>query len=261
MSFFSVLVSPQYRELLWQLVSRELAQRYKQSVVGYCWVLLNPLVQMVVMSFVFVHIFGSQNLGVPYPLFLFCALLPWNLFAQSLTSGVESLVSNSGLLSKIYFPREILVLADMIARVIDFLFASIILVVMMIYYRQPVNFNLLWALPIFGIQFLFTYGLTLFASAANLFYRDIKHLIPLVTFTWMYLTPVMYNMEIFPDKYRWIFQVNPMSVFVNAYRQTILGGGLPNFVSLAIALALSLVVATLGYRFFKKLEGQFADSV
>jgi len=261
MKFFAVFTNRQYRELLWQLVSRELAQRYKQSVIGYFWVILNPFVQMLVMSFVFVHIFGNNSLGVPYPLFLFAALLPWNLFANSLSSCVEALVSNSSLLSKIYFPREILVLSVMFARVIDFLFASVILIGMLIFYRQAVNWNVLWALPIFAIQFIFTYGLSLFLSAANLFYRDVKHVLSLIVMTWMYLTPVMYNVETFPESLRWIFQINPMAVFVNAYRQAILGGGTPNLRSLAVGLVLSLLVCAGGYKFFKKLEGQFADSV
>ncbi|MBQ6449337.1 ABC transporter permease [bacterium] len=261
MRFFEVFANEQYRELLGQLTARELAQRYKQSVIGYFWVILNPFIQMLVMSFVFVNIFGNKNLGVAYPLFLFTGLLPWNLFSQSLTSCAEALVGSASLLSKIYFPREILVLSRMLARVVDFLFASIILIGMMIFYRHGVTVHVLWVVPIFVIQFLFTYGLSLFLAAANLFYRDVRHLLNLVVMTWMYLTPVMYDADIFPSKYRWIFQINPMAVFVNAYRQVILGVDPPNFRSLAIGLVLSLVVCAWGYRFFKKLEGQFADSV
>jgi len=261
MKFLEVFTNRRYRELLGQLVARELAQRYKQSVIGYFWVILNPFIQMLVMSFVLVHIFGNNSLGVPYPLFLFTALLPWNLFSNSLSSCVEALVGNSSLLSKIYFPREILVLSMMMARVVDFLFASIILVGMLIFYRQPVGGNAWWAVPVFAIQFLFTYGLSLFFAAANLFYRDVKHVLNLIVMTWMYLTPVMYNVETFPARLRWIFQINPMAVFVNAYRQTLLGNGMPNFRSLAIGLGLSLIVCAGGYTFFKKLEGHFADSV
>ena len=116
MRFFEVFANEQYRELLGQLTARELAQRYKQSVIGYFWVILNPFIQMLVMSFVFVNIFGNKNLGVAYPLFLFTGLLPWNLFSQSLTSCAEALVGSASLLSKIYFPREILVLSRMLAR-------------------------------------------------------------------------------------------------------------------------------------------------
>ena len=256
-----IVVKPQYRELLTQLVNRELAQRYKQSVLGYFWVIINPLAQMLVMSFVFSRIFGRSDLGVPYPLFLFTALLPWNLFSASLSSAVGALVGNAGLLSKIYFPREVLVLSSMLARVIDFLFACLILAAMLIFYHQKITWHIWWVLPIFAIQFIFTYGLGLFFAAANLFYRDIQYLLSLILLLWMYMTPVMYNMEIFPSKYRWVFQINPMAVIVNAYREVILNGRPPNYVSLSIAFIVAILVVMIGFSLFKKLEGQFADSV
>ena len=260
-SFFIIFKQRRYRELLGQLVNRDLAQRYKQSILGYFWVILNPLAQMIVMSFVFSRIFGRAGLGVPYPLFLFTALLPWTLFSQALTAATGSLVSNSGLLSKIYFPREVLVLSSILAKVVDFAFSSLILIAMLIFYQQPINFNLLWFIPIFIIQFFFTYGLGLLFAAANLFYRDIQYLLNLILLIWMYLTPIMYNMEIFPSQYRWIFQINPMAVIVNAYREVILNGNPPNFFSLGLATLLALAVCLVGFKTFKKFEGQFADSV
>ena len=132
---------------------------------------------------------------------------------------------------------------------------------MMFVYRQPITWQILWVLPIFAIQFLFTYGLSLLSAAANLFYRDIQYLLSLIIMMWMYLTPVMYNSEIFPDRYRFVFRLNPMAVIVNAYREVILNGDWPNLASLSIAAVLSLIVCALGYHFFKKYEGQFADSV
>ncbi len=258
---FFLSLTPRYQDLLSQLINRELAQRYKQSVLGYFWVIINPLAQMLVMSFVFSRIFARADLGVPYPLFLFTALLPWTLFSNSLSSAAGALVGNAGLLSKIYFPREILVLSTIMAKVVDFLFSSLILLGMMIFYQRGINFNILWFIPIFFIQILFTYGLSLFFSALNLFYRDIQYLLNLLILTWMYLTPIMYNAEIFPERYRWIFQINPMAVIVNAYREVILNGRPPNFFSLSIALFLSLFICFFSFKLFKKLEGQFADSV
>jgi ABC-type polysaccharide/polyol phosphate export permease len=258
---FQIFAVPRYRDLLAQLINRELVQRYKQSVLGYFWVILNPLAQMLVMSFVFSQIFNTQNLGVPYPLFLFAALLPWTLFSQSLTSSVTALVSNSNLLSKIYFPREVLVLSVIFARIVDFLFATAILIFMMIFYHQTITWQILWVIPIFLIQLLFTYGLGLFFAAANLFYRDVQYLLNLIVLVWMYLTPIMYNANIFPEKYQWVFQINPLSVIVNAYREVILNGHHPNFFSLTIALFLAVIICALGFQIFKKLEGQFADSV
>lgn len=259
-SFFTI-IRPRYRELLWQLVNRELAQRYKQSVLGYFWVIINPLAQMLVMSFVFSRVFGQQGVGIPYPLFLFTALLPWTLFSQAMIAATNSLVANAGLLAKIYFPREVLVLSSILAKMVDFLFSSLILILMLIFYRQTLTFNVFWVVPIFTIQFLFTYGLGLILATANLFYRDIQYLLNLVLLVWMYLTPIMYNQEIFPQKLQWIFKVNPLAVIVNAYREVILNGHPPNFLSLSLAFLLALITCILGFKFFKKFEGQFADSV
>lgn len=259
-SFFTA-ISPRYRELLWRLVNRELVQRYKQSVLGYFWVIINPLAQMIVMSFVFSRIFGHKGVGVPYPLFLFTALLPWTLFSQAMTSSTNSLISNSGLLAKIYFPREVLVLSAILAKIVDFLFSNLVLIAMLFFYHQTLTFNILWVIPIFTVQFIFTYGLGLIFAAANLFYRDIQYLLNLILLIWMYMTPIMYNQEIFPEKMQWVFKINPLAVIVNAYREVILNGNPPNFVSLSIALLLAIITCILGFKFFKKFEGQFADSV
>lgn len=250
-----------YQELLHELTMREIKQRYKQSILGYAWVILNPFFQMLVMAFVFSIIMRIPDLGVPYPLYLYAGLLPWTLFSNSLISASNILVSNAGLITKIYFPREIFVASTILAKIVDFLLASTVFVVFMFYFRVGVTWNVLWVLPIFAIQMLFTYGLSLFLAAANLFYRDIQYLLGLVIMIWMYLTPVIYSTEIFPPHYRWIFQLNPMAVIINAYRQVILAGGMPNLRSLAIALVVSFVLLLISYRFFKKVEGVFADIV
>lgn len=251
----------QYRELLSELTMREIKQRYKQSVLGYAWVILNPFFQMLVMSFVFQFIMRIGEVGVPYAVYLYAGLLPWTLFSSSIASSMGALVGNAGLLTKIYFPREIFVVSTIWAKVIDYALASTVFILMMLYYHLPVTWNVLWFIPIFIIQMLFTYGLSLIMSAFNLFYRDIQYVMGLVLLLWMYLTPVIYPTELFPVQYRWIFQLNPMAVFINAYRQVILGGGMPNFVSLGVGLAVSLVLLLVGYKLFKKLEGQFADVV
>lgn len=250
-----------YRELLSELTKREIKQRYKQSVLGYAWVIVNPLIQMLVMAFVFSKILRFTDLGVPYPIFLYAGLLPWTLFTNSLSSSVNALVSNGGLLTKIYFPREIFVQSTILAKIVDFFLASIIFVLFMIFYQIPITVNILWFIPIFMIQNLFTYALSLLGAAFNLFYRDIQYLLGLILLTWMYLTPVIYPVEIFPDRYRWIFQINPLAVFINAYRQVILAGGAPNITSLSIGLVLSLLMYALARYIFKKLEGIFADVV
>ena len=254
-------VFTEYRELLSELTWREIKQRYKQSILGYAWVIVNPLTQMIVMAFVFSKLLRFENLGVPYPVFLYVGLLPWTLFSNSLSSSAGVLVANSGLLKKIYFPREVFVLSTIFAKIIDFFLASSVLLLFLFFYKIPITPHILWFFPILFIQFVFIYGLGLIMAAFNLFYRDIQYLLGLVLMVWMYLSPVIYPTEMFPERYRWIFQINPMAVFINAYRQVLLGGAAPNFVSLGIALTLSVGITVVGYSLFKKFEGIFADVV
>ncbi|MCL2110075.1 ABC transporter permease [Microgenomates group bacterium] len=261
MSILTAFTLKQNRQLLWELTLREIRQRYKQSVLGYFWVILSPALQMVVMSFVFSFVFKLADVGVPYSIFLFSGLLPWTLFSTSLQAATGSLVSNAGLIRKIYFPREILVLSNILAKNIDFFLSTTVFIAMMFIFRIPVTFHVFWVIPILLIQNLLTYGIGLMLSAFNLFYRDIQYLINLILLLWMYLTPIMYSVSIFPEKYRWIFRFNPMAIFVNAYREVVLSGGWPNFTSLGLALFLSLVLLGVGFKIFKKLEGQFADVV
>lgn len=251
----------QYRELLFELTIREIKQRYKQSVLGYAWVIINPLMQMLIMAFVFSKLLPVNDLGVPYHIYLYIGLLPWTLFIQSLLTSANALITNAGLIKKIYLPREIFIASTILAKIVDFFLASLVLIMFIFLNKISINFNFLWFLPIFLIQTIFTYGLSLIIATFNLFYRDIQYVLNLITLVWMYLTPVIYPVELFPTQYRWIFQLNPMAVIINAYRQTILGGQSPNFTSLFIANIVSILLLFLGYRIFRKLEGLFADVV
>jgi ABC-type polysaccharide/polyol phosphate export permease len=253
-----------WHELLWQMVGREVKARYKQSILGYFWVILNPMAQMLVMSFAFsviLRIPTNSAANIPYSVFLFVALLPWNLFANSLSSACGSLVGSASLITKVYFPRTILVISTIIAKIVDFLFALIVLVIYMVVYQIPININILWIFPIFFIQQIFTLGLSLFFAASNLLYRDIQYLLSLILTLWLYLTPVIYPADIVPAKYKIFFQLNPMAVIINAYRQTVLGGGTPSYSSLLIALVVSLIVLLLGLSYFKSREKIFADNI
>lgn len=253
-----------WRELLGQMVSREVKARYKQSILGYFWIILNPLAQMLVMSFAFsiiLRIPTNATGNIPYSVFLFVALLPWNLFSNSLSSACGSLVGSASLITKVYFPRTILVLSTVMAKIIDFSLALTVLVVYMIAYQLPINLNILWVIPIFFIQQIFTLGLSLFFAASNLLYRDIQYLLSLLLILWMYLTPVIYPADLVPERYRMIFQLNPMAVIINAYRQTVLGGGIPNLMSMGIALAVSILILFVGFSYFKSREKIFSDNI
>lgn len=253
-----------YRELLWQLTGREIKARYKQSFLGYFWVIFNPLAQMIVMSYAFSIILKvptNATSNIPYSIFLFTALLPWNLFANSLTSASNTLVVNSGLLTKIYFPRTILPISTILAKIVDFLFASLIYIIYMLWYQIPINFNVLWIIPIFFIQLIFTTGLSLFLSATNLLYRDIQYLLGLILTLWIYVTPVFYPADLIPPQAKLIFQFNPMAVIINAYRQVILAAAPPNISSLWIAFVVSITTLMLALTYFKQQEKTFADNV
>ena len=253
-----------YHELLWQITGREIKSRYKQSILGYVWVIANPLFQMLVMSFAFsviLRVPTNASANIPYSIFLYIALLPWNLFAGSLSSASNVLVGNSSLITKIYFPRTILVLSTIMAKVVDFAFACSILILYLVVYKIPITINILWIIPIFIIQMIFTVGLSLFLAAANLLYRDIQYLLGLVLMLWMYVTPVIYPSDIVPLNLRFIYQLNPMSVIINAYRQAILSGGIPNISSLLIGVFVSIITLLLGMQFFKNKEKIFADNI
>ena len=248
-------------ELIKHLTLREIRVRYKQSFLGFFWVILNPFFQMVIMSFVFSNIVKFPHLGIPYPIFLYAGLLPWIFFAGSLGSSMSVLIEDSALIKKIYFPREILILSTLLAKTFDFALSTLIFMLLMFIFKVDITFYTLLFIPIFLIQFIFTYALALFFSALNLFYRDTQYIFNLVISLWFYLTPVIYATELFPEKYRFIFKINPMSVFINAYRQVIFAAKLPNMGSLIVGVMISIAIFLISYRIFKKLEGVFADVV
>lgn len=246
-------------ELIKHLTLKEVKARYKQSFLGFFWVVLSPFFQMLIMSFIFSKVMRVNDLGVPYPVYLYAGLLPWLFFANSLQNATEELVENASLIKKIYFPREILVLSALLAKTFDFALSTLIFLLLMMWYRIPFTPYMFLFLPLFALQFLFTYGVSLFLAATNLFYRDVRYLLSLIITLWFYLTPVIYATEFFPPQYRWIFQINPMSVFINAYRQILLTNGLPNFPSLAIGVLVSVVIFIISLNIFRRLEGMFAD--
>ena len=246
-------------ELVKHLTMREIKGRYKQSFLGFFWIILNPFFQMIIMSFVFSQIIRIASLSVPYPIYIYAGLLPWTFFSLSLSSSMSVLIDNSSLIKKIYFPREILVIATILAKVFDFLLSTLIFFALMAFFQVPLHGIALLFIPIFIIQIIFTLGISLLLSSLNLLYRDIQYLFGLVLTLWFYLTPVIYATEFFPEKYRWIFKFNPMSVFINAYREVLLGGRLPNWSSLGVGILISVIIFTLAYVFFKKIERTFAD--
>lgn len=251
----------QRRELLLNLAARDLKIRYKQSVLGVAWAVVQPFALMVVFSVIFALFVKVKTPGIPYPVFSYVALVPWTYFANALGAGAGSLVGNANLVSKIYFPREIFPLASLLAGFVDFLVAATIFVGMLLFYHIGLTPEILWVPLIVLVQMALMLGLMLVLSAANVFYRDIRLLLPFLLQLWMYVTPVIYPLTVIPSRYRPLFWLNPMTGVVDSYRRVIVQGQPPNYALLAVTAAVALVLLALGYRFFKGVEMRFADIV
>ena len=251
-----------HRELLWLVTQREIKVRYKQSALGIVWAVLQPLSLMVVFTVFFSWFARMQSDGIPYPLFSYAALLPWTFFSTSLTFAIPSLIANSHIITKIYFPREIIPLASVLAAFVDFVIASGIFVALLAFYRVPPTWNLLYVLPIVAIQIAFTAGVCLLLSALTVLYRDVRHTLPLLIQIWMFVTPILYPASVVPQRWRgWYFSLNPMAAIIDGYRRTIVQGIAPQLKYLVLAAVVSVLLLWAGYKYFKSLEKEFADIV
>ena len=249
------------RELLWNMTVRHLRGQYKQSILGYAWALVMPLSQMLILSFVFSTILRIPSQGVPFPLFVFVGLLPWNFFSSAVSSATDSVSGASSLVTKVYFPREILPTAAIFTKVVDLAFASIILVAMMIYFGHAPGWTVAWVPLLLLIQFFFTLGLSLPLAALNLFFHDVRYLVGVALTLWFYITPIIYPVDIVPDRYQILFDLNPNSLFINAYRRVVLMGVSPGVDRLLLGMVIATATFLVGYFLFKKMEPGFADRI
>jgi lipopolysaccharide transport system permease protein len=249
------------RELLGTWTMREFKVRYSQSLLGAAWAILQPLALMVIFSMIFSVFLKVPTDGVPYPVFAYTALLPWTFFANSLTLAIPSLVNNMNLVSKIYFPREILPLSTILVGLIDFFIASSVFIAMLLYYRVQVGLPILLLPAVLVVQIVLTFGVSLLASAVNVFYRDIRFVVPLALQIWMYLSPVIYPVTVIPETIRWLYLLNPMAVLIDSYRRLILFDQMPDWRYLGTASIVSLIMTLVAYRYFKRAERHFADLI
>lgn len=250
-----------YRELLILWTQREIRIRYKQSALGVAWAILQPLVLMFTFTTVFSLFARIPSDGVPYPLFSYTALLVWTLLSSSISFGIPTLVNNMSLVTKIYFPREILPMASIGAAFVDFLIAAVLLLGVLIWYQTPVTPAILWLPVVLSLQILLIVGIVIPASALNVFYRDIRFLVPLATQLWMYASPVIYPISLVPERWRPLYALNPMVGIVDSYRRTLLQGEPPNIEYLTISACVSVLFAVAGYAYFKRSEPRFADLI
>ena len=250
-----------YRDLLWMWIAREVRVRYKQSLLGVGWAILQPLVLTVIFYFVFSRLARIDTGGVPYPIFAYAALVPWTFFTTSLGFGIPSLVNNMNLVTKIFFPREVLPLASIGAALVDFLVASAIFVGMLVFYGVRPDIYALWVIPLLAVQIILTVGVTLLGSAVIVFFRDMRFVIPLLTQVWMYVTPVIYPVELVPERLRLYYYLNPMASIIDGYRRVLLLGEAPQMPALLLGTLVSLLLLLLSYVFFKRVEPLFSDLI
>ena len=248
-----------YQELVANFALREIKAKYKQAVLGVTWAIIQPLVLTAMMTAVFSYFARIPSDGLPYPLFLFAALLPWQFFAGTLSRGTGALTNQSGLITKIYFPRESLVLASFAAAVVDFAIAGIVFVALLIYYGATLALTWLWVIPIFIVQVALSLGLMFVLAPLNAMYRDIGQAVPLVVQVWMYATPIMYPASLVPQSVKFFYMLNPMAAIVEGYRSAMLRNQMPDLGFLACATVIAFASLVGGYALFKRLEKQIAD--
>jgi len=250
-----------YRELLWSLTLRDIKVRYKQSLLGVSWAILQPLAMTLIFTVVFSYFTRIDTHGIPYPIFAYAAMLPWTFFANSLSFGVPSIVNNTNLVTKIYFPRETFPLAAVMACFVDFLVASAVFVGLMIHYHYGLNIHMLWLPAVIMIQIVLALAISLFLSAINVFFRDIRFAIPLLVQVWMFASPVIYPVSMVPERLRALYMLNPMAGVLDTFRTVLLKGASPHLPYLIPAASVAIILLVVSYAAFKRLEMKFADFI
>jgi len=252
-----------YRELVYFMIWREIKVRYKQTMLGAAWAIIQPVLTMIVFTFLFGRIAKLPTDGnVPYPIFSYTALLPWGLFVAALNQASRSLTSNQNMVSKIYFPRLVLPLASVLSGLIDFIIAFVILIGLMIYYHIAPSINVIWALPLFLLLTIITaLGVALWLSAINVQYRDVNYALPFMTQFWLFITPVAYSSNLISEKWQLAYSLNPMAGVVNGFRWALLGVGNGPDAGLWISVIIALLIMISGLFYFRNMEKTFADTI
>ncbi len=251
-----------YRELIYFMIWRDLKVRYKQTLLGAAWAVLQPVLTMLVFNFLFNNIAKMSSDGVPYPIFSYTALLPWGLFATALNAASRSLTSNQNMITKVYFPKLILPMASVLGGLVDFAIAFIILIGLMIYFQVSPGWHALWALPLFTLLSVITaLGVALWLSAINVRYRDVGYALPFISQFWMFLTPIAYSSKVISEEWQIAYALNPMAGVVNGFRWALLGSGNPPDALVAISAGIALVILFTGLIYFRNMERTFADTI
>jgi lipopolysaccharide transport system permease protein len=255
-----------YRELVSFMVWRDVKVKYKQTLLGTAWAVIQPIMTMLVFTFLFDRVANLPTEGIPYPVFSFTALLPWGLFVVALNQGSRSLVAHNNMVTKIYFPRLILPISSVFAGLVDFAISFVILIGLMIYFQVTPAYQHLWTLPFFLLLAMITaLGVALWLSAINVQYRDVNHALPFLTQIWLFITPVAYSASVISEKLseKWllIYSLNPMAGVVNGFRWALLGVGNGPDIALWISATISILIFISGLVYFRSMEKTFADTI
>jgi lipopolysaccharide transport system permease protein len=250
-----------FRELFYILSSRDIKVRYKQTFIGAAWAVVRPLLTMIIFTFIFGRVAGMQkDTEVPYALVVLSAMLPWQFFATALSESSNSLIANSNLVSRVYFPRLIIPASSVITSLVDFGISFGLLAVIMAYYRFPPTWNIGF-LPVFiGLAFLASFGVGLYLAAVNVKYRDFRHIVPFLVQFGLFISPVGYTIDKIPEKWRLLYSLNPMAGIINGFRWSIVGEPMywPGFL---VSLSVTFLSLILGVWYFRKTEKSFADNI
>lgn len=251
-----------YREVIFFLAWRTIKVRYKQTIFGAAWAIIQPIITMIIFTIIFGRIAKVPTDGIPYPLFVFAALLPWQFFSASISSGSDSLVGGGYILKQVYFPRLAMPLASIASCLVDFALAFLIMVVLMVYFGYMPTAAILFLPLLVLLVIVASLGVSLFLSAMNVQFRDVKHALPFMIQVWMYCTPVVYPLRLIEDPLlAALYSLNPMVGVVEGFRWAILGVGEAPVQPLLISALVSLLLLVIGTFYFKKMERTFADVV
>ncbi len=250
-----------YRELIYFLTWRDIKVRYKQAVLGISWALFQPILTTLISWVVFGILLKVESNGLPYPVFVMSALMPWQLFATSLQKSSISLVGNSNLLTKIYFPRLIIPISAVLAVLADFIISFLVLIVMMFIFRITPTWQVLWVIPLILMAILTALAVGLWLSAMNVQYRDVQHMVPFIVQIWMYASPIVYPIETIPaGLWRTLYGLNPMVGVIQGFRWALLGAAKPDL-TMWVSIIVVIILFISGLFYFRKMEKTFADIV
>ena len=248
-----------YRELIYFFIWRDLKVRYKQTILGVSWAVLQPFLTMVIFSIFFGRLAQVDSDGLPYPIFSFAALVPWNFFQGALIGGANSLITNANMLKKIYFPRMTMPISTVLGGIVDFMIAFLVLIAMMAYYGFAPTLNILWLPALMLLALATALGVSLWLSALNVMFRDVRHTVQFIAQAWFFLTPITYPSSLLSEPWKTIYSLNPMAGVVEGFRWALLGAETAPGPMILVSSLAALVILVSGAFYFRRMEKVFAD--